>query len=187
MPVTVALAASDYFNGANFPFMIYAGLTHGAGRLVEVFGTDKQKDLFLKKMYSGEWTGTMLLTESDAGSDVGALATTAVKNDAIRLPETRSLFPRASMICRKISFIRFWPGSKAHQQVPKAFPCSSSLKYGSTMMEASASPTMWSAPVLKKKWEFMETQPAPLRWVKRGSAEEPFWVKRTKGCAPCFR
>jgi alkylation response protein AidB-like acyl-CoA dehydrogenase len=81
MPVTVAMAAGDYFNGANFPFMIYVGLTHGAGRLVEVFGTDNQKGLFLKKMYSGEWTGTMLLTESEAGSDVGALATTAIKND----------------------------------------------------------------------------------------------------------
>ena len=81
MPVTLALAASEYFNGANFPFMVYVGLTHGAGRLVETFGTDKQRELFLKKMYSGEWTGTMLLTEAEAGSDVGALITTAVKND----------------------------------------------------------------------------------------------------------
>jgi hypothetical protein len=60
---------------------MYAGLTHGAGKLVENFGTDKQKELFLKKMYTGEWTGTMLLTEPEAGSDVGALSTTAVKND----------------------------------------------------------------------------------------------------------
>ena len=61
--------------------MMYPGLTHGAGKLVEAFGTDKQKELFLKKMYTGEWTGTMLLTEPEAGSDVGALTTTAVKND----------------------------------------------------------------------------------------------------------
>jgi alkylation response protein AidB-like acyl-CoA dehydrogenase len=81
MPATVALAASDYLVGANFAFMIYPGLTHGAGRLVETFGTDKQKEIFLKKMYSGEWTGTMLLTEPEAGSDVGALTTSAVKND----------------------------------------------------------------------------------------------------------
>ena len=81
MPATVALAANDYFVGANFAFMIYPGLTHGAGRLVETFGTDKQKETFLKKMYTGEWTGTMLLTEPEAGSDVGALTTSAVKND----------------------------------------------------------------------------------------------------------
>ncbi len=81
MPRTVSLAASDYLVGANFAFMMYPGLTHGAGKLVEEFGTEKQKKLFLKKMYTGEWAGTMLLTEPEAGSDVGALTTTAVKND----------------------------------------------------------------------------------------------------------
>jgi alkylation response protein AidB-like acyl-CoA dehydrogenase len=81
MPKSVAMAASDYFVGANFAFMMYPGLTHGAGKLVEAFGTDEQKRLFLKKMFTGEWCGTMLLTEPEAGSDVGALTTTAVKND----------------------------------------------------------------------------------------------------------
>jgi hypothetical protein len=81
MPATISLAANDYFIGANFAFMMYPGLTHGAGRLVQTFGTKKQKDMFLKKMFTGEWTGTMLLTEPEAGTDVGALTTSAVKND----------------------------------------------------------------------------------------------------------
>jgi alkylation response protein AidB-like acyl-CoA dehydrogenase len=81
MPTTIALAASDFFNGANFALMMYPGLTHGAGKLVEAFGTEQQKKLFLKKMFTGEWGGTMLLTEPEAGSDVGALTTTAVKNE----------------------------------------------------------------------------------------------------------
>ncbi len=81
MPISVGMAASDYFNGANYAFMMYPGLTHGAGKLVEAFGTDAQKKMFLKKMYAGTWTGTMLLTEPQAGSDVGALETSAVKND----------------------------------------------------------------------------------------------------------
>ena len=81
MPTTVALAASDYLVGANYAFMMYAGLTHGAGKLIESFGTQQQKRLFLNKMYTGEWTGTMLLTEPEAGSDVGALTTSAVKKD----------------------------------------------------------------------------------------------------------
>ena len=80
MPRAVAMAAADYLNGANFAFMMYAGLTHGAGKLVESFGSEKLKKLFLKKMYTGQWTGTMLLTEPEAGSDVGALTTSAVKN-----------------------------------------------------------------------------------------------------------
>ncbi|MDY0222469.1 MAG: acyl-CoA dehydrogenase [Desulfobacterium sp.] len=81
MPRSIASATMEYFNGANYPFMMYPGLTHGAGKLVEEFGTDEQKRIFLKRMYTGEWAGTMLLTEPGAGSDVGALTTTAKRND----------------------------------------------------------------------------------------------------------
>ena len=81
MPVSLSLAVNDLFIGGNFAFMMYPGLTHGAGRLIQTFGTEKQKKLYLKKMFTGEWTGTMLLTEPEAGSDVGALTTTAAKND----------------------------------------------------------------------------------------------------------
>ena len=81
MPVSLSMAVNDLFIGANFAFMMYPGLTHGAGRLIQTFGSPKQKKLYLKKMFTGEWTGTMLLTEPEAGSDVGALTTTAVKND----------------------------------------------------------------------------------------------------------
>jgi len=81
MPRTVASAVVEYFNGANYPFMMYPGLTQGAGHLVEHFGTQEQKDIYLKNMYTGKWSGTMLLTEPDAGSDVGALTTKAVPNE----------------------------------------------------------------------------------------------------------
>ena len=80
MPYTVASAVAEYFNGANYPFMMYPGLTQGAGHLVEHFGTQEQKDIYLKNMYTGKWSGTMLLTEPGAGSDVGALTTRAIPN-----------------------------------------------------------------------------------------------------------
>src|SRR6056297_386768 len=80
MPKTLSLAANEYFIGANPAFMLYHGLTHGAAQLIETFGTDQQKQAYLKKLYSGEWSGTMLLTEPNAGSDVGALETTAKPN-----------------------------------------------------------------------------------------------------------
>jgi alkylation response protein AidB-like acyl-CoA dehydrogenase len=80
MPETLAVAARDYLHGANMALLMFGGLTHGAARLVEEFGTDEQKKTYLKKMFTGEWTGTMLLTEPEAGSDLGALTTTAVKN-----------------------------------------------------------------------------------------------------------
>ncbi len=81
IPRLTSSAAYEYFNGANYPFMMYPGLTHGAAKLIHAFGTEKQKELFLRKLYSGEWTGTMLLTEPGAGSDVGALTTTATRNE----------------------------------------------------------------------------------------------------------
>jgi len=81
MPRSVAMAAGDFFIGANCALQLYIGLTVGAGHLIEAFGTEQQKKMFLKKLYTGEWAGTMLLTESQAGSDVGALTTTAVKNE----------------------------------------------------------------------------------------------------------
>lgn len=80
MPKLVGLAANEYLIGANPSFMLYSGMTHGAATLVEAFGTDEQKKLYMRKMFSGEWGGTMLLTEAEAGSDVGALTSTAKKN-----------------------------------------------------------------------------------------------------------
>ncbi|MCU0600423.1 MAG: acyl-CoA dehydrogenase [Desulfobacterales bacterium] len=80
MPKTVSLAANEYFYGANPAFMLYHGLTHGAAKMIESLGTDQQKNLYLKKLYSGQWSGTMLLTEANAGSDVGALESTAKLN-----------------------------------------------------------------------------------------------------------
>ena len=80
LPAIIRQAAFEYIIGANFAIAGFGNLGHGAGKMIELFGTPEQKELFLKKVYSGEWGGTMLLTEPDAGSDVGALTTTAVKN-----------------------------------------------------------------------------------------------------------
>ncbi|NCC74758.1 MAG: acyl-CoA dehydrogenase, partial [Sphingobacteriia bacterium] len=80
MPKTVSLAANEYFYGACNSFMLFHMLSHGAAKLIENYGTKDQKNKCLKNMYSGKWSGTMLLTEPEAGSDVGALITSAVKN-----------------------------------------------------------------------------------------------------------
>ncbi len=79
LPHTIAQAAYDFIIGANYVATTYPILGHGAGKMIEIFGTEKQKELFLEKMYTLEWGGTMLLTEPEAGSDVGALQTAAKK------------------------------------------------------------------------------------------------------------
>ena len=80
LPQVIAQAAREYIVGANFAFAAFGVLSHGTGKMIELFGTEQQKKLFLKNVYSGRWAGTMLLTEPEAGSDVGALTTTARPN-----------------------------------------------------------------------------------------------------------
>lgn len=81
LPFTIAQAAMEYLTGANYILTTYPILGHGAGKMIDLFGTREQKDLFLEKLYTGVWGGTMLLTEPGAGSDVGALTTSAKKRD----------------------------------------------------------------------------------------------------------
>ena len=77
LPSTVGGLIGEFFNGANMAFMTFAGLAIGNGRLIEEFGTEEDKALFVEKMYTGVWGGTMCLTEPNAGSDVGWLLTKA--------------------------------------------------------------------------------------------------------------
>jgi alkylation response protein AidB-like acyl-CoA dehydrogenase len=79
-PSVMYCAASELFVAGNQALMMYPGLTIGAARLIEKYGTEDQKRTYMDKMLTGEWTGTMCLTEPQAGSDVGALRSKATKN-----------------------------------------------------------------------------------------------------------
>jgi len=78
-PRTLGVCAEELLSGSNTSFSMYPGLTVGAAELIEEFGTDRQKKLYLEKMFNGTWSGTMCLTEAEAGSDVGAATTSAKK------------------------------------------------------------------------------------------------------------
>lgn len=79
MPEVVWKACLEYLMAGCIPLCMYSTLPIGAYQLILRYGTDEQKSLYLAKMISGEWGGTMCLTEPVAGSDVGALKTKAVK------------------------------------------------------------------------------------------------------------
>ncbi|MFZ4436998.1 MAG: acyl-CoA dehydrogenase [Syntrophales bacterium] len=79
MPVVMAAANLEPCHAANFAVLMYPGLTHGAASLIEHFGTEELKKKYMYKMFAGQWTGTMCLTEPGAGTDVGALKATAKK------------------------------------------------------------------------------------------------------------
>ncbi|MCK8602786.1 acyl-CoA dehydrogenase [Desulfoferrobacter suflitae] len=80
LPFVVANAALEFFSAANWALIMYPGLTHGAARLLQKYGTPRLQNIYMYKMFSGEWGGTMCLTEPGAGSDVGNLTTRAVRN-----------------------------------------------------------------------------------------------------------
>ncbi|MEJ2039906.1 MAG: acyl-CoA dehydrogenase family protein, partial [Desulfosarcinaceae bacterium] len=80
IPNTLNVIAQNYLFGANMSLLMVAGLNHAAGEIVETFGTEEQKKLFLRKLYSGEWSSTMQLTEAEYGSNLGDLTTSAVEN-----------------------------------------------------------------------------------------------------------
>ena len=78
LPHVVNLSFSEMSSSANMAFSMYPGLTHGAYSAILNGGSDAQKDLYLPKLASGQWGGTMNLTEPHCGTDLGLLRTKAV-------------------------------------------------------------------------------------------------------------
>ena len=78
LPHTVQTAFQEMLNASNQAWTMYPGLTHGAYQALSAHGTPEQKALYLPRLVSGEWTGTMCLTEPHSGTDLGLLRSRAV-------------------------------------------------------------------------------------------------------------
>lgn len=81
LPWALAFPVQEMWQGANMSFGLCPLLNQGAVEAIVSHGSDKQKEYYLPKLISGEWTGTMNLTEPQAGSDLGLLRAKAVKQD----------------------------------------------------------------------------------------------------------
>lgn len=77
LPASLGIAVSEMVGQANWSWGMYPGLSHGAMNTLHVHGTEEQKQTYLTKLISGEWTGTMCLTEPHCGTDLGLLRTKA--------------------------------------------------------------------------------------------------------------
>jgi 3-(methylsulfanyl)propanoyl-CoA dehydrogenase len=77
MPYVIGTAVGEMFSGSNMAFTMYHGLTHGAASAILAHGTDAQKDKYLPRMITCDWTGTMNLTEPHCGTDLGLMRTKA--------------------------------------------------------------------------------------------------------------
>ena len=80
LPHVLGFPVEEYRNAANQAFAMYPGLTQGATAAILVKGSDEQKATYVPKMISGEWGGTMNLTEPHCGTDLGLIRTRAVPN-----------------------------------------------------------------------------------------------------------
>ena len=90
LPLIISEAVQEYFMSANFAFSCYAGMGAGNGIMIEKFGTDKLRELFVQKMYDGTWGACMCLTEADAGSDAHMITTKAIPDgDTYRIEGTK--------------------------------------------------------------------------------------------------
>ncbi|SFS15570.1 acyl-CoA dehydrogenase C-terminal domain-containing protein [Yoonia litorea] len=78
LPYVMHTAAQEPFVSANMAFNMYQGLTHGAYSAIHAHGSEEQKQKYLPKMVTCEWTGTMNLTEPHCGTDLGLMRTKAV-------------------------------------------------------------------------------------------------------------
>jgi alkylation response protein AidB-like acyl-CoA dehydrogenase len=81
LPHSLNTIVSEMLSAANHSFAMYPGLSHGCMSTLEFHGTDLQKSMFMPKLVDGSWTGTMCLTESHAGTDLGLLRTKADLNE----------------------------------------------------------------------------------------------------------
>jgi alkylation response protein AidB-like acyl-CoA dehydrogenase len=81
MPTMLNYLTQMLFFAANQSLMVYTCLTHSAGKVLEIFGTEEQKSKYLEPIWAGTWGGCMDLTEPEAGSDVGAIRTKAIPNE----------------------------------------------------------------------------------------------------------
>ena len=81
MPMVVGMAANEYFDAANAAFQTLLAMTRGTALLIARHGTEDQKKKYMQKILSGTWTGTMVMTEAGAGSDLAAIKTRAERND----------------------------------------------------------------------------------------------------------
>ncbi len=77
LPESLGIVINEMVGSANWAWSMYPGLSHGAMNTLEAHGTTEQKQTYLTKLVSGEWTGTMCLTEAHCGTDLGMLRTKA--------------------------------------------------------------------------------------------------------------
>ena len=161
LPETVAMAVCEMWNGANLSFGLCPLLTQGAIDALSAGGSDALKARYLPRMVSGEWTGTMNLTEPHAGSDLGPVSTRAERRDdgTYRIFGTKIFITMAIMISPTTSSISCSRGSPTRRKARAASRSSSCRSVSLARTARSARRTTWSAPASSTSSVFTAAPP----------------------------
>ena len=125
LPFVVNACIQEMFHGANMAFQLCPMLTQGAIEALECYASDTLKETYLPKLVSGEWTGTMNLTEPQAGSDLAAIRSKAVPEGSRPTRRHRSSPSRPSTAASENTLEMLWiengvSASPAPSSVPSA-------------------------------------------------------------------
>ena len=130
LPLVVNQCLFEMLNSANQAWTMYPGLSHGAYAALVAHGTAEQKKTYLPKLTSGEWTGTMCLTEPHCGTDLGLLRTKAIPSEdgqpdgSYKITGTRSSSRPANTTWPRTSSTWCWPACPMRRRAAKASACS---------------------------------------------------------------
>jgi hypothetical protein len=127
LPLVVNQCLYEMMNSANQAWTMYPGLTHGAYAALHTTAPTSRSRLYLPKMTSGEWTGTMCLTEPHCGTDLGLMRTKAEPRPTAptRSPATRSSSAPVSTTWPPTSSTWCWPACPMRPRASRASACSS--------------------------------------------------------------
>ena len=148
LPKVVGAACMEMMQSANLSFALCPLLTDGAIEALLVAGSDEQKQAYLPRLIDGTWTGTMNLTEPQAGSDLAQVRTRAEPqaDGSYRLFGRRSSSPTVTTTWPRTSCTSCWRARRRRRRASRASRCSSCRRSCSTRTARSASATTSTAP-----------------------------------------
>ena len=162
MPNLLGITINEMAGTANWSWLMYPGLSHGAVKTIEAHGDEQQKEKYLAKLVQGTWTGTMCLTEAHCGSDLGMLRTKAEpRADGSYAVTGTKIFISAGDhdMAENIVHIVLARLPDAPPG-PRVSPCSSYPSSRSMMTAVWVSTMRFIAPKKKKKWASRDRLPA---------------------------
>ena len=188
LPHALNAACIEMWNSASMAFGIGPVLTMGAVEALAVHGADELKQNYLAKLVSGEWMGTMKLTEPQAGSDVGALRTrpSAPATAPTASPARRSSSPTASTISPTTSSISCWRACPTRRPARAASRCSWCRSSSSTTTARSARATTCAAIRSSTSSASTARRPAPWSMATQGGAVGWLVGEENRGLACMF-